>query len=82
MPDECTGDYMVRKNYSSYNRDHKIERSKIMWIDIYLEELVRACENVEELRKFEDNHAANKELKRQIKYAEEMLIEVKEWLKD
>lgn len=71
----------IRKIYSPFNRDLYFKGGNYkMTIEIYLEELCRTCEEIEELRRFPNNFRAGEEELKKIKYVEKMIEEVKEWL--
>lgn len=71
-----------RKNYSSFNRDHKISsKGDITMVDVYIEELMLSLSRIEELKNYPENQSATIMLEREKNYCERMLNEVKEWLK-
>ena len=80
----CIGGFMVRKNYSSFNRRKLqiFERSKKTMFDVYIEELTRTVEELEILMDYPTNLAASEVVKKKKEYCRELLRELEEVIRE
>lgn len=75
---------MSRKNYNSFNRGENpnFKRRSIDMIEVYLEELARACEEIQESKGYPDNNRAVWLRGEKHAHAIEMIEKIKEWVDD